>query len=85
MNLEGNVTPSPKVLASNSIMASLQAGLGYSTFLTGGFRHSEYSTGPLQQGFATLENYFLDFRSTYTVRVSDSLNRTQFGHSFTFS
>jgi YaiO family outer membrane protein len=85
LNMEGNVSPSPQVLASNSIMASLQAGLGYNAFLTGGFRHSEYGTGPMQQGFATLETYFSDFRAAYTVRVTDSLNRTQFGHSFNFS
>lgn len=85
LNMEGNVTPSPQVLASNSIMASLQTALGYKSFLTGGFRHSEYGTGPLQQGFAILETYFADFRAAYTVRLTDSLNRTQFGHSFTFS
>ena len=85
LNLEGNVTPSPQVLAKNSIMASLQAGLGYNWFLTGGFRHSEYGTGPMQQGFSTLETYFSDFRAAYTVRVTDSLNRTQFGHSFNLS
>jgi len=85
LNLEGNVSPSPKALSSNSIMASLQASLGYKWFLTGGFRHSEYGTGPMQQGFATLETYFADFRAAYTVRVTDSLNRTQFGHSFNFS
>lgn len=85
LNLEGNVSPSPQVLASNSIMASLQGGFGQGWFLTGGFRHSEYGSGPLQQGFATLENYFADFRAAYTVRVTDSFNKTQFGHRFDFS
>jgi YaiO family outer membrane protein len=85
LNLEGNVSPSPQVLASNSIMASLQGGLGQGWFLTGGFRHSEYGTGPLQQGFATLESYFADFRAAYTVKVTDSFDKTQFGHRFDFS
>jgi YaiO family outer membrane protein len=85
VNLEGNVSPSPQVLATNSIMASLQGDLGLGWFLTGGFRHSEYGTGPLQQGFATVENYFADFRAAYTVKVTDSFNKTQFGHRFDIS
>lgn len=85
VNLEGNVSPSPQVLATNSIMVSLQGDLGQGWFLTGGFRHSEYGTGPLQQGFATVENYFADFRAAYTVKVTDSFNKTQFGHRFDFS
>lgn len=85
LNLEGNVSPSPQVLAKNSIMASLQGALGYGWFLTGGFRYSEYGTGPLQQGFSTLESYFADFRAAYTLRVTDSLGKTQFGHQFDFS
>jgi len=85
LNLEGNVSPSPKVLAKNSIMASLQGTLGGGWFLTGGYRHSEYGTGPLNQGFATLETYFGDFRAAYTARLTDSLSRTQFGHRFDFS
>jgi YaiO family outer membrane protein len=85
LNLEGNVSPSPQVLASNSIMASLQGGLGQGWFLTGGYRHSEYNTGPLQQGFAILENYFSDFRVAYTPRITDSQGKAQFGHRFDVS
>ncbi len=85
LNLEGNVSPSPQVLSKNSIMGSLQGTLGAGWVLTGGYRHSEYGTGPLEQGFSTLEYYFSDFRLAYTARVTDSLGKTQFGHRFDFS
>lgn len=49
LNLEGNVSPAPKVLATNSIMGSLQGALGQGWFLTGGYRHSEYTSGPLHK------------------------------------
>lgn len=84
-NLEGDVSPTSQVLAKNSIMASLQGGLGHGVFLTGGYRHSEYGTGPVEQGFSTLESYFSDFRFAYTVRATDSFQKTQFGHRFDFS
>lgn len=84
-NLEGDISPTSQVLAKNSIMASLQGGLGYGVFLTGGYRHSEYGTGPVEQGFSTLESYFADFRFAYTVRATDSFQKTQFGHRFDFS
>jgi len=85
LNLEGNVSPSPKVLATNSIMGSLQGALGQGWFLTGGYRHSEYSSGPLQQGFATLDSYFADFHAAYTVKVTNSYDKNQFGHRFDFA
>ncbi len=85
LNIEGNVSPSPQVLANNSILAALQGSLGQNWVLTGGFRHSEYGTGPMQQGFGTVEHYFSDFRAAYTLRATDSLGKIQFGHRFDFS
>ncbi len=85
LNMEGNVSPAPKVLATNSIMGSLQGALGQGWFLTGGYRHSEYGSGPLQQGFATLDSYFADFHAAYTVKVTNSYDKNQFGHRFDFA
>jgi len=85
LNLEGNVSPAPQVLANNSIMGALQGTLGQGWFLTGGYRHSEYGSGPLQQGFATLDSYFADFHAAYTVRVTNSYDKNQFSHRFDFS
>ena len=85
MNLEGNVSPKPEVLANNSVMASIQGRIDPAWTLTGGYRHSEYGTRPLQQGFSTLEHYFDDFRAAYTLRATDSFDKTQFSHRFDFS
>lgn len=85
LNLEGDVSPTSSVIAKNSLMASLQVGLGSGVFLTGGYRHSEYGTGPVEQGFSILESYFADFRLAYTLRATHSFQKTQFGHRFDFS
>ena len=82
VNVEGNISPTANILAKNSVLASLQGNLSHGFFLTGGFRHSEYGTGALQQGIVTLENYFSDFRVAYTLRVSHSNHQTVLGHTF---
>lgn len=85
LNVEGSISPSPQVLANHSLTAALQAELGLGWVLGGGYRRSEYRTGPLQQASVVLENYFSDFRAAYSSKVTDSFGESRFGQRLDFS
>jgi YaiO family outer membrane protein len=85
LNLEGDFSPYALVLARDSLMSSFQWIFYPSWSFTGGYRHSDYVTGPLQQTFATLEHYFADFRAAYTFRATEAFYAIQYGQRFDFS
>ncbi len=85
LNLEGNFSPYASLLARDSLMTSMQW-IFYPTWsFTGGYRHSDYLTGPIQQAYASLEHYFADFRAAYTFRATDAFFSVQYGQRFDLS
>lgn len=85
LNMEVSLSPYATLLASDSLLMSLQW-LCYPTWsLTGGYRRSDFQSGPLQQAYAGLEHYFGDFRAAFTFRATEVFYAIQYGQRLDLS
>ena len=82
LNLEANFSPYASLLARDSLMTSMQWEFYPTWSLIGGYRHSDYLTGSLQQMHAGFDHYLTDFRLAYTFKATDAFYSIQYGQRF---
>ena len=85
LNMEANFSPYATLLARDSLLMSMQWLCYPKGSITGGYRHSDYQTGPLQQAYVSLEHYFGNFRAAYTFRATEAFYSIQYGQRFDLS
>jgi YaiO family outer membrane protein len=85
LNVEGTYSPSAYVLARNSILGSLQFGLGSGWLITGGIKHTDYENSNSIQEFGVLENYFGNYRAALTITDTQAQGENMVGGNLSLS
>lgn len=85
LNVEASVSGSHKIVPENTLMASIQVPISKGWFMTGGLRHSQYTSSNSFQEFGILEWYFSDYRLAYILSATQALGSTLFGNRISLS
>jgi YaiO family outer membrane protein len=85
LNVEGNFSGTHELVPMNSEMASLQVPISKGWFVTGGLRHSKYTSSTSYQEFGVLEWYVGDYRLAYTLSSTQARGETLFGNRVSLS
>ena len=85
LNVEGSYSGTHRVIAKDSILVSLQFPLSAGWFVTTGIKQSDYTQGPSTREFGTLEWYYKDYRTSFTLANTQSFGENMLGERFTFS